>query len=149
MQTKKNITRKSPTKRGSTKKGNKTKKIVKWLWVVAMTPVALLVLMLSLTALGVFGRMPSFEELENPKSNLATEVYADNGQVNIKDNKSSKTGVFDLIDLDVKWDDQSLFDVRQIMIDLGEIYNLEEDFDVSNFIWGKSTETGKHILCGI
>jgi hypothetical protein len=74
---------------------------------------------------------------------------ADNGQVNIKDNKSSKTGVFDLIDLDVKWDDQSLFDVRQIMIDLGEIYNLEEDFDVSNFIWGKSTETGKHILCGI
>ena len=46
-----------------------------------MAPVAILALMLALTAFGVFGRMPSFEELENPKSNLATEVYADNGQV--------------------------------------------------------------------
>ena len=68
-------------KRGTTKKNNKTRRIVKWLWIVAMTPVALLALMLSLTAIGAFGRMPSFEELENPKSNLATEVYADNGQV--------------------------------------------------------------------
>ena len=46
-----------------------------------MTPLVALTLMLSLTAAGVFGTMPSFEELENPKSNLATEVYADNGQV--------------------------------------------------------------------
>ena len=61
--------------------GNKTRQFVKWLWIVAMMPVALLALMLTLTAVGVFGRMPSFEELENPKSNLATEVYADNGQV--------------------------------------------------------------------
>ena len=58
-----------------------TRKIVKWLWILAMTPVALLALMLTLTAAGIFGRMPSFEELENPKSNLATEVYADNGQI--------------------------------------------------------------------
>ena len=81
MQTKKNTTRKTSHTRGTTKKGNKSKPIIKWLWVVAMTPIALLVLMLTLTAIGVFGRMPSFEELENPKSNLATEVYADNGQV--------------------------------------------------------------------
>ena len=82
MQTKKNTTtRKTSRKRGTTKKNSKTKQIVKWLWIVAMTPVAVLVLMLSLTAMGAFGRMPSFEELENPKSNLATEVYADNGQV--------------------------------------------------------------------
>ena len=82
MQKKQNTTtRKTSHKRGATKKGNKTKQIVKWLWIVAMTPVALLTLMLTLTAVGVFGRMPSFEELENPKSNLATEIYADNGQV--------------------------------------------------------------------
>ena len=37
--------------------------------------------MLALTALGVFGRMPSFEELENPRSNLATEVYSEDGKV--------------------------------------------------------------------
>ena len=71
--TKKNTTRK--------KGASLTRKIVKWLWILAMTPVALLALMLSLTAAGIFGRMPSFEELENPKSNLATEVYADNGKI--------------------------------------------------------------------
>ena len=54
---------------------------MKWLWIVAMAPLVLLALMLTLTAVGAFGTMPSFEELENPKSNLATEVYADNGQV--------------------------------------------------------------------
>ena len=81
MQTKKNTTtRKTTRKRGATKKNNKTKQIVKWLWIVAMTPFAVLALMLTLTAIGAFGRMPSFEELENPKSNLATEIYADNGQ---------------------------------------------------------------------
>ena len=82
MQTKmKNTTRKSTPKRGANKKNNKTKQFVKWLWIVAMAPVAILALMLSLTAMGAFGRMPSFEELENPKSNLATEIYADNGQI--------------------------------------------------------------------
>lgn len=51
------------------------------MWIVVMIPVVLAALMLSLAAVGAFGRIPSFEELENPKSNLATEVYADNGKV--------------------------------------------------------------------
>ena len=74
MQQKRRISKKS-------NKGNKKNTIVKWLWIVAMTPIAILALMLTLTAMGVFGRMPSFEELENPKSNLATEIYSDNGKV--------------------------------------------------------------------
>ena len=74
MQQKRRISKKS-------NKGNKKSTIVKWLWIVAMTPIAILALMLTLTAMGVFGRMPSFEELENPKSNLATEIYSDNGKV--------------------------------------------------------------------
>ena len=82
MQTKKsNTPRKSSAKRGGKRENSKTVQIVKWLWIVAMTPLVLLALMLTLTAVGAFGTMPSFEELENPKSNLATEVYADNGQV--------------------------------------------------------------------
>ena len=80
MQTKKNTTRKTTKKRVATKKNSKTRQLVKWLWIVAMTPLAVLAFMLTLTAIGAFGRMPSFEELENPKSNLATEIYADNGQ---------------------------------------------------------------------
>ena len=81
MQTKKNTTRKASSKGGATRKGSKRRQFVKWMWLIAMAPLVVLVTMLSLTAAGVFGTMPSFEELENPKSNLATEVYADNGQV--------------------------------------------------------------------
>ena len=50
------------------------RRVVKTMWVVAMAPVVLIFLMLTLAAFGVFGRIPSFEELENPKSNLATEI---------------------------------------------------------------------------
>ena len=34
-----------------------------------------------LTSLGVFGSMPSFDELENPDSNLATEIISSDGVV--------------------------------------------------------------------
>ncbi|MBR0394043.1 MAG: penicillin-binding protein, partial [Alistipes sp.] len=54
---------------------------VRWMWTICLTPFVLMGVMLVLTSVGVFGRMPSFEELENPKSNLATEVYADDGKV--------------------------------------------------------------------
>ena len=56
-------------------------RVIKLMWLVVMGPVAMLFLMLALAAFGVFGRMPSFEELENPKSNLATEIYGDDGHV--------------------------------------------------------------------
>ena len=38
-------------------------------------------MLLLLTRLGVFGKLPTFEELENPKSNLATEIYSDDGEM--------------------------------------------------------------------
>lgn len=56
-------------------------RIVKWLWIIAMAPFALLFLMLALTAAGLFGKLPSFEELENPKSNIATEIYSEDGKM--------------------------------------------------------------------
>ena len=54
---------------------------IKWIWGVAFAPFVLLGILLLLTTLGVFGRLPSFEELENPRSNLATEVYSEDGKV--------------------------------------------------------------------
>ena len=56
-------------------------RLVKWLWIVAMFPFALLFFLLALTAIGLFGKLPSFEELENPKSNIATEIYSEDGKV--------------------------------------------------------------------
>ncbi len=64
----------------TTKKVEKSK-LIKWLWIAGVAPFAILIFMLVLTALGTFGRMPSFEELENPKSNLATEIYSEDGKV--------------------------------------------------------------------
>ena len=56
-------------------------KQILWVWIMVFTPFVLVAMMLVLTSLGVFGRMPSFEELENPKSNLATEIYSEDGKV--------------------------------------------------------------------
>ena len=51
------------------------------MWYASMGSMGLLFAMLLLTSLGLFGRMPSFEELENPKSNLSTEIYSEEGKV--------------------------------------------------------------------
>lgn len=63
------------------KKTGVSPKTIKWIWCVALAPFAFVGVLLLLTALGVFGRMPSFEELENPRSNLATEIYSEDGKV--------------------------------------------------------------------
>ncbi|MBP3316957.1 MAG: penicillin-binding protein [Alistipes sp.] len=60
---------------------NDKQRVIKLMWLVVLGPIALLFFMLALAATGAFGRMPSFEELENPKSNLATEIYGDDGHV--------------------------------------------------------------------
>lgn len=60
---------KSPGKKSSGK-------FVKYLWVIVMAPVVFIFSLVGMTALGVFGDLPSFEELENPNSSLASEVYS-------------------------------------------------------------------------
>ena len=63
------------------KKGTVSAKTIRWIWLICFAPVALVAVMMLLAAVGAFGRMPSFEELENPKSNLATEIYSEDGKV--------------------------------------------------------------------
>ena len=46
------------------------KKIVKWFWIIISAPVLLLLAMILLV--WAFADIPSFEELENPESKLAT-----------------------------------------------------------------------------
>ncbi len=62
---------------------NKTRvnRVIMWLWIMAALPAIGLCAMLLLTGFGLFGRLPSFEELENPKSNIATEIYSEDGSV--------------------------------------------------------------------
>lgn len=55
------------------------KKIIKWFWIIFLAPIALMLLMI--LAVWVFADIPSFEELENPDSKLATQVIADGGEI--------------------------------------------------------------------
>ncbi len=50
-------------------------------WKVFLYGLGGLVLFFLLASWGVFGSMPSFEELENPEANLATEVISSDGEV--------------------------------------------------------------------
>ncbi|MBK9401999.1 MAG: PBP1A family penicillin-binding protein [Bacteroidetes bacterium] len=52
------------------------RKYIKYVWILLFAPVLFVFLMVGLTAWGVFGELPTFEELENPKSSLASEVYS-------------------------------------------------------------------------
>ena len=47
---------------GSTKQFGK---YVKYLWIIVLAPVLFIFLLVGLTSVGVFGELPSFEELEN------------------------------------------------------------------------------------
>ncbi len=51
-------------------------KLILAFWVVLLTPVIVLFLTIVLVANGYFGPLPTFEELENPNSSLASEVYS-------------------------------------------------------------------------
>lgn len=50
-------------------------------WTILCSIVILGALFLVSVRLGVFGKLPSFEELENPKSNLASEILTDDLKV--------------------------------------------------------------------
>lgn len=64
-------------KKNKKKIGNhKYRKYVKWLWILYAIPVLTIILLFILISNGVLGFMPSWESLENPKSNLATEIYS-------------------------------------------------------------------------
>ena len=51
------------------------------LWLLLSSPFLLLSLIIYLTSLGLLGSLPTFEQLENPKNNLATEIISEDGVV--------------------------------------------------------------------
>lgn len=52
---------------------------LKWFWILFAFPFAFMFLLLFLISVGLMGFMPSFKELENPQSNLASEIYSADG----------------------------------------------------------------------
>ena len=50
-------------------------------WVLLLTPLIIVVSILILISIGYFGFMPTFEDLENPKNNVASEVITEDREV--------------------------------------------------------------------
>jgi penicillin-binding protein 1A len=61
------------------KYSGKTRRNLKWFWSIVITPFALLFVLIILINWDVFGHMPTFEDLENPQSKLATEIISEDG----------------------------------------------------------------------
>ena len=67
---------------GKTKNGDDGgRKAVRVLWSIFGIGLVLVVLFFICVAKGVFGTMPTFEELENPQTNLATQIISCDGKV--------------------------------------------------------------------
>ena len=79
------------------KKVIKTNPFKKWIirfWLLIFSGIAVVMLIFFLASVGVFGEMPSFEELENPKTDLATQIISSDGKTLGKFFKENRTPVF-------------------------------------------------------
>lgn len=75
------------------KSGNSSKKRVILLWLFVWSPFLFMLLLVSLISFEVFGDLPSVEELQNPKSNLATVIYSGDLKVLGKYYKENRVNV--------------------------------------------------------
>ena len=68
-------------KKKKTKAVHTTSNAIRNLWIIFGSLLILVVLFFIFVATGIFGTMPSFEELENPRTNLATEIISCDGKI--------------------------------------------------------------------
>ncbi len=72
---------------------NQFPKYIKWFWITILGGTSAIILLFLLASWGIFGKLPSFEELENPEHNLATEVISIEGKTLGKYFKENRTPV--------------------------------------------------------
>ncbi len=71
----------TPKKKVSKKEtGSNFSSYIKGFWILFLSGLGALALVFLLASWGVFGKLPTFEELENPESNLATEILSSDGK---------------------------------------------------------------------
>ena len=75
------VQKKKNTKKKKKKGDDNGKKAVRVLWCIFGIGIVVVILFFYCVARGVFGVMPTFEELENPQTNLATQIISCDGKV--------------------------------------------------------------------
>src|SRR5690554_6250166 len=75
------------------KKKTDFKTYIKYFWIVVAGGIGFVVLIFLLASWGVFGKLPTFEELENPETNLATEIISSDGETLGKYYRENRTPV--------------------------------------------------------
>ena len=76
-----------------TKKKSTTPNYLVWFWRILIGGVLLAILPFFLASIGALGYMPTFEDLENPENNLATEIISIDGKTLGKFFKENRTPV--------------------------------------------------------
>jgi len=76
-----------------TTKKTSYKKYLLWFWGILLLGLTILILLFFTAARGGFGALPTFEELENPQTNLATEVISADGLTIGKYAKENRTPI--------------------------------------------------------
>lgn len=61
------------------KNNNSFFKFIKWFWILFVAGILFVVLLFLMASWGVFGPMPEYEYLENPQTNLASEIISSDG----------------------------------------------------------------------
>src|SRR5580692_3471135 len=61
--------------------GKRFKIYTRIFWALVILPLLLLLFLTVGTTTGLFGKLPTFDELENPQTYLASEVYSSDGQI--------------------------------------------------------------------
>ena len=77
---------------------NSFSKFIKWFWILFLSGIAFVALIFLSTSWGLFGELPPYEYLENPQTNLASQIISSDGNL---------LGKFYLDDnrTDIKFDD--------------------------------------------
>jgi len=69
------------TAKKKSKKALNFSKYIRWFWVLFSGGILAIILVFLLASWGVFGAMPTFEDLENPKNNLASQIISSDGEI--------------------------------------------------------------------
>ena len=102
-----------------------SRKKVILIWLTIFSPFIGLFLVICLTSIGIFGPLPTFEQLESPKNNLATEIISEDGVLlgkyflenrsNIRNNELPQNLINALISTeDIRYMSHSGIDVRSL-----------------------------------